>query len=99
MRDGLRVVAALPQSLRERGEGRRSALGQSVCRVSPGRRRSGSESAHFNLLRTAASGEIVQPELVDPADAVGPVGVWMRNRSMSETISSGGFSKRQRVLP
>ena len=56
-----RVVAALSQSLGKRGEGRRRALSVSACRVSPGRRRSGSESAHLSLLRTAASARSSSP--------------------------------------
>ena len=63
----------------------------SDCRVSPGRSRSGFENAHLSLSRVAASAKSSRPNSW----------VWLtlfvqlvriRNRRISETISSGGFS-------
>ena len=68
-----------------------AAFSVSDCRVSPGRSRSGSENAHLSRSRVAASARssrsnscVLLTQLVQL--------VRMRNRCMSETISSGGFS-------
>ena len=68
-----------------------AARSVSACRLSPGRSRSGSDIAHLSLSRMAASARsssvnswVRLTEFVQL--------VRMRNRAMSETISSGGFS-------
>ena len=70
----------------------RAARSVSVCLVSPGRSRSGSDIAHLSLSRTAASmrssssnSSVLLTELVQF--------VRIRNRLMSETINRGGFSR------
>ena len=63
----------------------------SDCRVSPGRSRSGSENAHLSLVRVAASVRSSRPNSWVRLTLFVQL-VRIRNRSMSETISSGGFS-------
>ena len=68
-----------------------AARSVSACRVSPGRSRSGSESAHLSLLRLAAFVRSSSSNSWTTLTLLVQL-VWMRNRAMSETISSGGFS-------
>ena len=63
----------------------------SDCRVSPGRRRSGSENAHFSLSRVAASARSSSSNSCVRLTLFVQL-VRIRNRTMSDTISSGGFS-------
>ncbi len=68
-----------------------AARSVSVCRVSPGRSRLGSDIAHLSLSRTAASARSSSPNSsVLLTEFVQFVRI--RNVRMSETISSGGFS-------
>ena len=90
MGDLLRVVAAAPQGLRQRGESGGGALGQglaALARTQPLRIGHGP----LELVAYGGVGQIFKCELVPYADAVGPVGV-DAERAMSETISRGGFS-------
>ena len=68
-----------------------AACSVSDCRVSPGRSRAGSENAHLSLSRVAASARSSRSKLWVRLTLFVQL-VRMRNRSMSETISSGGFS-------
>ena len=63
----------------------------SDCRVSPGRRRSGSENAHFSLSRVAASAKSSSSNSCVRLTLFVQL-VRIRNRAMSDTMSSGGFS-------
>ena len=90
MRDRVRVVTALPQRLRDRREGLGRLLGERL----PGLARPQPLWVRERPLEPIARrrvGQVVQAEFVGLADAVVQL-VRMRNRSMSETISSGGFS-------
>ena len=68
-----------------------AALAVSVWRVMSGRSRSGSLIAHLSLLRAAGSARSSSANSWTRLTALVQL-VWMRNRAMSETISSGGFS-------
>ena len=69
-----------------------AARSVSVCRVSLGRRRFGSDIAHLSLSLTAPSTRSSSPNSYFLlTEFVQFVRIW--NRCMSETISSGGFSK------
>ena len=73
MRHRLRVVAAFPQRLRQRCEGFRRAFGQRL----PGLARPqtvGAGEGPLELVPRRQVGQVVEGELVGPADAVGPVG-------------------------
>ena len=63
----------------------------SDCRVSPGRSRSGSENAHFSRSRVDASARSSSSNSCVRLTLFVQL-VRIRNRTMSETISSGGFS-------
>ena len=63
----------------------------SDCRVSPGRRRSGSENAHFSRSRVDASARSSSSNSCVRLTLFVQL-VRIRNRTMSDTISSGGFS-------
>ena len=63
----------------------------SACRVSPGRKRSGSENAHFSLSRVLASARSSSSNSCDRLTLFVQL-VRIRNRTMSDTINSGGFS-------
>ena len=69
-----------------------AARSVTVCRVSPGRRRSGSDIAHLSLSRVAPSARSSSVNSCVTLTLFVQL-VRMRNRAMSETISSGGFSK------
>ena len=97
MRDHLRVVAALPQSVCKRGEGRRGALGERLPGFA-GPQALGVRERPFQLVTRSRAGEIVQPELVDPADAVGPVGVDAEPQHVGDD-QQRRVIQRQRVLP
>ena len=90
VRDRLRFVAALAQRLGNRRERGRHLL-VSDCRVSPGRSRSGSENAHFSRSRVDASAKSSSSNSCVRLTLFVQL-VRIRNRTMSETISSGGFS-------
>ena len=68
-----------------------AARSVSDCRVSPGRSRPGFENAHFSLLRAAGPARSSRSNSCSSLTLLVQL-VRMRNRSMSETISSGGFS-------
>ena len=68
-----------------------AACSVSDCRVSPGRSRSGSENAHLSRSRVAASARSSRPNSCVLLTQLVQL-VRIRNRCMSETISSGGFS-------
>ena len=61
------------------------------CRVSPGRSRSGSENAHFSRSRVDASTKSSSSNSYVRLTLFVQL-VRIRNRTMSDTISSGGFS-------
>ena len=63
----------------------------SDCRVSPGRSRSGSENAHFSRSRVDASARSSSSNSCVRLTLFVQL-VRIRNRTISETISSGGFS-------
>ena len=69
-----------------------AARSVTVCRVSPGRSRSGSDIAHLSLSRVAPSARSSSVNSCVTLTLFVQL-VRMRNRTMSETISSGGFSK------
>ena len=69
-----------------------AARSVSPCRVSPGRSRSGSLNAHFNRSRTAASPRSSSSNSYVRLTVFVQF-VRIRNRSMSQTMSSGGFSR------
>ena len=62
-----------------------------LCRVSPGRSRSGSDIAHLSLSRVAPSTRSSNENSCATLTQLVQL-VRTRNRAMSETISSGGFS-------
>ena len=69
-----------------------AARSVTVCRVSPGRSRSGSDIAHLSLSRAAPSARLSSVNsCVTLTLFVYLVRMW--NRTMSETIRSGGFSQ------
>ena len=68
-----------------------AACSVSACRVSPGRNRSGSENAHLSRSRVAASVRSSRPNSYVLLTLFVQL-VRIRNRTMSETINSGGFS-------
>ena len=68
-----------------------AARSVSACRLSPGRSRSGSDIAHLSLSRTAASARSSSVNSWVSLTLLVQL-VRMRNRAMSETTSSGGFS-------
>ena len=68
-----------------------AAFAVSVWRVISGRRRSGALMAHLSLLRAAGSARSSRTNSWTRLTALVQL-VWMRNRAMSETIRSGGFS-------
>ena len=70
----------------------------SDCRVSPGRRRSGSENAHFSLSRVAASARSSSSNSWVRLTLFVQL-VRIRNRTMSDTIQQWRVLQRQRVLP
>ena len=68
-----------------------AARSVSDWRVSPGRSRSGFENAHLSLLRAAAPARSSRSNSCVSLTLLVQL-VRTRNRSMSETMSSGGFS-------
>ena len=68
-----------------------AARSVTVCRVSPGRNRSGSDIAHLSLSRVAPSARSSSASSYVTLTLFVQL-VRTRNRTMSETISSGGFS-------
>ena len=74
VRDGIGIVTALPQCLRDGHEGRRHALRERVACLAwtqpPGVR-----ERPLKLVTGCPVGEVAETEFVDPADAVRPVGV------------------------
>ena len=67
------IVAALAQGLRQRSEGRGGALGESLTGL-PRAQALGVGERPLELVAHGGIGEIVDVEIVDLADAVGPVG-------------------------
>ena len=66
-------------------------------RLSPGRSRSGAGHGPFQLVAHGRVGQLVQRELVDDADAVGPVGVDAEAGHVGDD-QQGRVFQRQRVL-
>ena len=96
MGDLLRVVAAGPQGLRQRGEGGSGALGQGLAALTgtqPFRIRHGP----LEFVTHGCVGQIFKRELVNDADAVGPVGVNAEARHVGDD-QQGRVFQRQRVL-
>ena len=85
--------AAWPRARNDRASAAKIAAARSVTawRLSPGRSRSGSDSAHLSLSRFAASARSSSPNSWVTLTLLVQL-VRTRNRAMSETISSGGFS-------
>ena len=73
VRHGARVVAALPQALRDRREGRRRPLGERLPGLA-GPQPLGAGERMPEQVAGARVGEVVEIEVVNAADAVGPVG-------------------------
>ena len=97
MRDRLRIVAPLPQSLRQRGEGRRRAFGQRLPRLA-GPQALRVRERPFELVAHRRVREIVQPKLVYPADAVRPVRMDAEPQHVRDD-QQRRVLQRQRVLP
>ena len=96
MGDLLRVVAAGPQGLRQRGEGGSGALGQGLAALTgtqPLRIRHGP----LEFVTHGGVGQIFKRELVNDADAVGPVGVNAEARHVGDD-QQGRVFQRQGVL-
>ena len=86
LRDRLRIVTAWATDANDA-----ATRSVSDCLVSPGRRRSGSENAHFSVSRVAASARSSSSNSCVRLTLFVQL-VRIRNRTMSDTISSGGFS-------
>ena len=88
--DRLRVVPPFSQRLGDGGERRRHALGERLPGLS-WRQTVGVGERPFQPVAGRRIGQIVELELVRPADAVRPVGADPEPHRV-DTISSGGFS-------
>ena len=96
MGDLLRVMVARPQGLRQGGEGGGGALGQglaALARTQPLRIGHGP----LEFVAYGGVGQIFKCELVNYADAVGPVGVDAEARHVGDD-QQGRVLQRQRVL-
>ena len=82
-----------PRSRNDCASSAKVAAARSVnaCRLSPGRSRSGSDSAHLSLSRALASARSSSANSWVSLTLLVQL-VRIRKRAMSETISSGGFS-------
>ena len=87
------VCGSWPRSRSDWASSAKVAAARSVsaCRVSPGRSRSGSDIAHLSLSRLPASARSSSVNSWVRLTLLVQL-VRMRNRAMSETMSSGGFS-------
>ena len=97
VRDRLRIVAALPQRLRDHGEGRRRALGKRL----PGFVRPkliGIRERPLEHVARRRVGEVVQAEFIGLADTVRPVGADAEPHHVRDD-QQRWVLQRQRVLP
>ena len=97
MRHGLRVVAAVPQRLRQRREPLRRALGDLLPRLA-GPQPLGVGQRPLELVASGRVPQVFQPELVGQADAVGPVGADAEALQVADD-QQRRVLQRQRVLP
>ena len=95
--DRVRVVAALLQGERQLGEGRRGALGQRLPAF-PGPQPLRVRHRPFEQVAFRGVRQIVQCELVRPADAVGPIGADAEPRHVRDD-QQRRILQRQCVLP
>ena len=96
MRHDPRVVAALSQSLGKRGEGRCGLLGERLPRFA-GPQALRVRERPLQLVARGRVRQVVQPELVHPADAVGPVGVDAKPQHVRDD-QQRRVLQRQRIL-
>ena len=75
-----------------------AARSVNACRLSPGRSRSGSDIAHFNLSRTAPSARSSNLNSLDLAHAVRPVRMNAEARHVRHD-QQRRVLQRQRILP
>ena len=97
VRHGLRVVAAVPQRLRQRGEPLRRALGDLLPRLARPKPL-GVGQRPLELVASGRVPQVFQPELMGPADAVGPVGADAEALQVTDD-QQRRVLQRQRVLP
>ena len=97
MRDGLRLVAAVPQRLRQRGEPLRRALGERLPRLA-GPQPLGIRERPLELVAGGRVPQVFQDEVVGLADAVGPVGADAEALQVADD-QQRRVVQRQRVLP